>query len=157
MVNPPVPLRLRILRGNPGKRPLRPEPQPAVTECCPEPPSFLSKYAVDEWWRVAPHLHRLGPLTVVDTMPLACYCESYSRWRTAEEALARVTDRDEHMRGLVIKSADGNARRNPLVKIASDASAGMLRGIRIRLEPGCAKPHRGWRRLPAAGQVRWTS
>jgi P27 family predicted phage terminase small subunit len=66
-------------------------------------------------------------LTVVDTMPLACYCQSYSRWREAEEALARIADRDENMRGLVIKSSDGDVRRNPLVKISSDASNDMLK------------------------------
>jgi hypothetical protein len=29
-MNPPIPLQLRILRGNPGKRPLRNEPQPKI-------------------------------------------------------------------------------------------------------------------------------
>jgi hypothetical protein len=53
MVNPPVPLQLRLLRGNPSKRPLRPEPQPEIAADVPDPPPFLSKYAQDEWWRVA--------------------------------------------------------------------------------------------------------
>jgi P27 family predicted phage terminase small subunit len=45
----------------------------------------------------------------------------------AVEALARMADRDENMHGLLVKTTDGNARRNPLVKIAADAAEDMLR------------------------------
>jgi P27 family predicted phage terminase small subunit len=100
---------------------------PEIAKTCPEPPPFLNTYAQDEWWMVAPPLHRLGLLTVVDVASLAAYCQAYGHWRTAEEALARMADRDEHMHGLPIKTVDGNARRNPLVKIASDAAEDMLR------------------------------
>jgi P27 family predicted phage terminase small subunit len=116
-----------MLRGNPGQRKLHPEPVPEIAKTCPEPPSFITGYAADEWWSVAPELHRLGLLTSVDVASLAAYCQAYGHWRTAEEALARMADRDEHMHGLLIKTVDGNARRNPLVKIAADAAEDMLR------------------------------
>jgi hypothetical protein len=48
MPNPPVPFPLKVLRGNPGKRPLPNEPQPARPPTCPEPPAFLAGYAADE-------------------------------------------------------------------------------------------------------------
>jgi P27 family predicted phage terminase small subunit len=116
------------LRGNPSKKKLRPPgPDPALSPKCPEPPSFLSAYACDEWWRVAPELWALGLLTVLDSATLGAYAQAYGRWREAEEALARVADRDEHMHGLLIKTQDGNPRRNPLVKIAADAAADMVR------------------------------
>jgi P27 family predicted phage terminase small subunit len=38
-----------------------------------------------------------------------------------------MSDRDENMHGLLVKTTDGNARRNPLVKIAADAAEDMLR------------------------------
>jgi len=82
-----------------------PGPKPALLPKCPEPPSFLSPYACDEWWRVAPELWALGLLTVLDTGCLAAYCQTYVRWREAEEALARVADRDEQMRGLLMRSS----------------------------------------------------
>jgi P27 family predicted phage terminase small subunit len=127
MSNPPIPLELRRLRGNPGKRPLRNTPEPALLPKCPEPPSFLSPYAQDEWWRVAPELWALGLLTALDTACLGAYCAAYGHWRTAEEALAKMAARDEQTHALMIKTQDGNARRNPLVKIAADAAADMVR------------------------------
>ena len=41
--------------------------------------------------------------------------------------LTKIAARDEATSGLLIKGTDGNARRNPLVKIASDAAEDMLR------------------------------
>jgi phage terminase small subunit len=55
---PPIPLQLRLLRGNPGKRALGAEPEPTVAPACPDPLEHLGAYARDEWWRVAPELHR---------------------------------------------------------------------------------------------------
>jgi P27 family predicted phage terminase small subunit len=65
-------------------------------------------------------LWALGLLSVLDTACLAAYCQTYSRWREAEKALA-------HDGGLLIKTQDGNPRRNPLVKISADAAADMVR------------------------------
>jgi P27 family predicted phage terminase small subunit len=84
------------------------------------------RLASDEWWRVAPELWRIGLLRVTDVAPLAAYCYAYAQWRTAVEALARIAAGDPNMAGLLIKTTDGNPRRNPLVKIASDAAEDML-------------------------------
>jgi P27 family predicted phage terminase small subunit len=111
---PPTPTHLKLIRGNPGKRPIRPEPEPQVPAEVPEPPRFLSGYAADEWWRVAPELHRLGLLSVLDVGPFAAYCVAYHRWRTAEEALASMAEKDALTGGLLVKRADGNAAQNPL-------------------------------------------
>jgi P27 family predicted phage terminase small subunit len=87
----------------------------------------LGRLPADEWWRVAPELHRLGLLTVVDVAPFAAYCVAYSHWRTAEETLARMAERDPINSALLVTSGDGNPRRNPMVKIAADAAADMVR------------------------------
>jgi P27 family predicted phage terminase small subunit len=123
----PPPIPFPLLRGNPGHQKLRSPPEPARSPKCPDPPPFLSAYALDEWWIVAPELHRLGLLTVVDVASLGAYRYAYGQWRMAAEALARMADRDETMHGLLIKTTDGNARRNPLVKVAADAAEDMLR------------------------------
>jgi P27 family predicted phage terminase small subunit len=124
---PPTPTVVKLMRGNPGHQKLRREPEPQIAKTCPKPPPFITGYAADEWWTVAPGLHQLGLLSVVDIASLAAYCYAYGQWRLAAEALARMADRDETMHGLLVKTVDGNARRNPLVKIASDAAEDMLR------------------------------
>jgi P27 family predicted phage terminase small subunit len=88
--------------------------------------ALLSGYAADEWWRVAPELHRLGLLSVLDVSPFAAYCVAYHRWRTAEEALASMAEKDALTGGLLVKRADGNAAQNPLVRVAANAAQAMV-------------------------------
>jgi P27 family predicted phage terminase small subunit len=54
------------------------------------------------------------------------YCCAYARWRTAEELLARMRDSDPQTAGVLIKGHYGDARRNPLIKVAADAAADMM-------------------------------
>jgi P27 family predicted phage terminase small subunit len=58
-------------------------------------------------------------LSVADVVPLAAYCAAYSRWRIAEEALARTGGE------LIIKTRVG-VKQNPLVRIARGAADQML-------------------------------
>ena len=121
---PPTPLPLRLLKGNPQKRPLRREIEPERPAEPPEAPAFLEGFARDEWYRVVGELHRLKLLTILDINPLAAYCTAYARWRTAAQALAKVEQINPAAAaaGLMIKRA-----QNPLVRIASRAEADMLR------------------------------
>jgi P27 family predicted phage terminase small subunit len=114
---PPTPNVIKLLRGNPGRRPIRPEPQPQIPSDPPDPPPFLQGYACDEWHRLAPELHRLGLLTIVDVAPFAAYCQAYARWREAEEALARVAAKDPTGGGLLMRASSGPVP-NPLLKMA---------------------------------------
>jgi P27 family predicted phage terminase small subunit len=127
MPNPPVPFALRVLRGNPGKRPLRPEPQPDQTVDVRQPPPFVVGFAANEWTAVATELHRLGLLTKLDTMPLAAYCMSYASSRTAAETLARMAVNDPITNGQLIKTKYGDAVQNPLVSIARKHAADIVR------------------------------
>ena len=122
-----LPTHLKLLRGNPGKRPIKPEPEPAVPEKLPEPPAFLTEDAVNEWWRVVPELRALGLLTVLDVQPLAAYCVAYAHWIAAEQALAQMAAGDPRFNGLMITGSTGSHLANPLVKIARTAAADMLR------------------------------
>ena len=126
MPNPPVPFALRVLRGNPGKRPLRSEPQPTRPPTCPEPPQFIVSYAADEWWRVAPELHALGLLTRIDVPSLAAYCSAFASWRQASESLARMAANDPVTNGQLIKTKYGDAVQNPLVSIPRKHAANMV-------------------------------
>jgi P27 family predicted phage terminase small subunit len=83
---PPKPTALKVLTGNPGKRPLNDaEPQPSTTP--PKCPSWLSKVAKAEWKKLAPELSRLGLLTIVDEGSLAGYCSALAEFRAATEII----------------------------------------------------------------------
>lgn len=85
---PPKPTKLRVLQGNPSHRPLnRDEPKPASG--LPRCPDWLPETAKAEWRRVARLLRALGVLTRVDADALTVYCQTYARWRAAEEFLAK--------------------------------------------------------------------
>jgi P27 family predicted phage terminase small subunit len=127
MPNPPVPFPLKVLRGNPGKRPMRPEPQPEVAADVPEPPAFITGYAADEWWRSAPELHRLGLLTRIDVPALAAYCHAYGQWRMAAESLAKMQANDPVMNAQIIKTKYGDAAMNPLVSIVRKHAGDVVR------------------------------
>jgi P27 family predicted phage terminase small subunit len=149
MPNPPVPFPLKVLRGNPGKRPMKPEPQPKIAAYVPEPPPFITGYAADEWWRAAPELHRLGLLTQIDVPALAAYCHAFGQWRLAAESLAMMQANDPIMHGMIIKTKYGEAAMNPLVSIARKHAGDVIRyaaefGLtpvaRARLAAGCYAP-----------------
>ena len=85
---PPKPTRLKMLQGNPGKKKLNmyePQPKKEVPRC----PAWLSPGAKTVWRRVVPELKRIGVLTIIDGDALATYCQIYSRWKEAEEFLAK--------------------------------------------------------------------
>src|SRR5262245_17385552 len=128
MPGPPrVPTHLKLLRGNPGHQKLnKNEPVPAQPPEVPGPPGFLTGYGADEWYRVSTELHRLKLLTILDVMPLAAYCTAYQRWRTAEEVLAKMGEKDAATSALLIRGADGAPRQNPMVRIAAAAAADMI-------------------------------
>jgi P27 family predicted phage terminase small subunit len=123
----PTPPYLKLLRGNPGRRPIRPGlavDRPTET---PEPLPFLSPLAAEEWRRLAPSLTRLGVLSFLDHGPFGAYCEAYAAWRSAVEALDRMRARDPQMSGLLVKGDAGNPVVNPLVRIARQSADSMLR------------------------------
>ena len=109
----PVPTRLKILRGNPGKRPLNDqEPIPEKPAKVPRAPRHLRDAAKKEWRRIAPILLDLGILTEIDTVALAAYCEAYASWVDASTSLAKT--------GTIIVAKDtGIVKANPLVNITS--------------------------------------
>lgn len=105
----PKPTHLKLLEGNPGKRPLpknEPKPRPVTPPC----PKWLDTEAKREWRRVSKELERLGLLTIVDRAALAGYCQAYARWKQAEEIL--------DVEGLTFTTPNGYVQQRPEVAIA---------------------------------------
>jgi P27 family predicted phage terminase small subunit len=121
-----MPFELRLLRGNPSKRAMTPSLRVLPPPEPPPPPDFLSPYAVEEWERIAGELHSLRVLTPLDHAVFGAYCEAYSLWRTAGEALAKEAEDDPISHGLIVEGKDGG-KVNLLVSIASSAARDMLR------------------------------
>ena len=87
---PPKPTALKIIAGNPGKKPLpKNEPKPMVE--APVPPKHLSFEARLEWERLAPMLVRLKLLTKLDRAALSAYCQAWGRHVEAEEQIAKAS------------------------------------------------------------------
>jgi P27 family predicted phage terminase small subunit len=87
----PVPTQLKLLRGNPGRRPLPThEPTPALVDVNTAPPAWLDKMARQEWRRVAPLLAKNGLLSELDGNALAAYCVVFAEWRTAARQARRM-------------------------------------------------------------------
>ena len=122
----PKPTHLKLVTGNPGRRPLlagEAQAMPAL----PPPPPHLSDDAKLEWGRVSEEFYNIGLLTSIDRTALAAYCQSYGRWSQAERAIAEMGKRDMLTGGLMIKTSNGNAIQNPLVGTANKAMSDMVR------------------------------
>lgn len=121
----PKPPRLKVIEGNPGKRPIPESPKPPPI--APREPTWsrilhgdaedvrqARRDARAEWRRVVPVLDGLGLLTQVDALTLTDYCVCWARLVQCERALSSE--------GLVVEvwqlDADGETvrtaiRRNP--------------------------------------------
>jgi P27 family predicted phage terminase small subunit len=122
----PKPTHLKLVLGNPGKRPIRGGKDRPETDM-PEPPEHLNADARAEWHRVAHGLYVLRMLETVDRAALGAYCVAYAHWVQAERAIAEMAKQDLLTGALMIKTSNGNAIQNPLVGTAHKAASDMVR------------------------------
>jgi len=138
----PQPTALRILRGNPGRRPLPPdEPAPAPLDAGEAAPDWLADDARAEWARLVPLLTRCGVLTETDRSALTAYCDAWGTWKEASTQIRRF--------GMVLKTKDGKLPVvSPYVRIAHDSLTqmrafliefGMTPSSRVRVHATPAK------------------
>jgi P27 family predicted phage terminase small subunit len=114
----PTPTRLKLLTGNPGKRPLNPdEPRPEVA--APECPQELGPVARQEWDRLVEELVALGLLTNLDRAALAAYCGAYALWADATTNIEKY--------GAMIKSPQGFPIQSPYLAIANRQAEILMR------------------------------
>lgn len=106
----PKPTRLKLIEGNPGRRPINGnEPRPPSEK--PTCPAHLSSTAKAEWKRLAESLNRIGLLTQIDRTALAAYCQSYGRWVEAEKKLAETPS--------ILKTPAGYIQVSPWLTISN--------------------------------------
>ena len=98
---PPKPTHLKLIAGNPGKKPLNtrePKPPTGVPRC----PPWISPEGRQAWNRVADRLKKMRLLTLADGEPLITYAATYARWRECEEFI------EKH--GLTYPTRDGKGK-----------------------------------------------
>lgn len=116
----PKPTNLKVLQGNPGKRPVNTnEPEFESSEELLKPLPHLSTYAKKEWKRLAPLLLKNGLLTEADTATFGAYCQSYHRWVEAEKLI--------RAHGFTTITDKGNVIQRPEVGIANKAMEQMTK------------------------------
>ena len=77
---PPKPTHLKLIDGNPGKRPLNenePKPAPAAASAS-HPPYWLSARAKNFWRKYGPILKRIGLLTEADIPAFILLAEAFA-------------------------------------------------------------------------------
>ena len=138
MGNRPVPTRLKLLRGNPGRRPINAaEPQPA--RGVPAMPAWLAAFpiAVAEWTREAAQLDAMGMLTLADAGALAMRAYVASQL----QALAADVAAEGRVVTLTQLNAKGEAvttttRTNPkCVQLAKLLAEYRAYGVLLGLDP----------------------
>jgi len=102
----PKPTAVKKLEGNPGKRKLNtkePNPGKGMPDC----PAWLLPEAKTEWIRLSDKLNQMRVLTEIDRSAFAAYCQSYARWKEAQEHI--------NSEGATYETENGMQRPNPWV------------------------------------------
>ena len=105
----PKPSVLKLVAGNPGKRPIN-ENEPVFRKIeLPEPPEDMSRAGKIEWRRTGAVLIKSGVLTEGELPAFELYCDAWGFYQKATTAI-----RDD---GLVLKSKSGALRVSPHVLV----------------------------------------
>lgn len=106
----PKPTAVKKLEGNPGKRKLNTR-EPMSDKGIPDCPKWLLPEAKEEWNRLCEKLNQMGVLTDIDRSAFAAYCQSYARWKEAQEHI--------NSEGATYETEKGMQRPNPYVAICN--------------------------------------
>lgn len=103
---------LKLITGNPGRRPLNPKEAkpPAVI---PDPPEMMKGAALDEWKRVTPLLADVGLIAKLDRAIITAYCMAWARWIDCERMLETT--------GLIVKAPNGYPMYSPYLSASNKA------------------------------------
>ena len=113
----PKPTAVKKLEGNPGKRKLNSK-EPVPAKGIPACPDWLMQEAKKEWERLAELMNQMGVLTEVDMAAFAAYCQSYARWKEAQEHITSG--------GSTFETDKGYQQQTPWVGIANTNQKLML-------------------------------
>jgi len=117
----PVPTKLKLLKGNPSKRPIRTdEPQAECIRADLPPPKHLGKLASECWIHMVRMLSEAQVITELDLHGLELYCAAYQNWRHGQQKVIEL--------GSIVKSPkSGYPVQSPYFAIANKAHEQMVK------------------------------
>ena len=111
-----TPTTLKILNGNPGKRPL-PQNEPKPTPIAPARPAWLTGDGRKIWDRLSPQLEKLGLLTSIDGEAFAAACQCWGTYVKTQRYIKSNGFTYEHIN----KAGEVNTTTRPEVYIGQKA------------------------------------
>ena len=108
----PKPTKLKLVTGNPGRRPLN-DREATPRTVIPDPPDMLKDEALAEWRRITVLLAEVGLIAKLDRAVIAGYCQAWARWVECERQLVNT--------GLIIKAPNGFPMYSPYLTAANKA------------------------------------
>lgn len=139
----PKPTVLKLVQGNPGRRPLTLDefrPQAEIPPC----PVHLKGEALAEWERVTGLLHSCGMLSAADRGALAMLCTLWDRYVTAETMIDTARQASPASGGMFMKSPNGFPIQSPWLAVSNKAieqyktmcaEFGLTPSSRVRVTP----------------------
>lgn len=118
------PIPLKVLEGNPGRRPI-PKDAPEFISDMPEPPEYLDDYALEVWNRIGPGLYNLKLLSDYNRELFAAYCEACSDWRAAAEELNELK-KESRLAAMTMTTSNGNIIQHTLIGVKNKARKDMI-------------------------------
>lgn len=115
----PTPNHLKLLNGNPGKRPINLDtfsPIAAIPRC----PAVLKGEARKEWRRITRELHQYNMIAEVDRGLLAMLCTAWGRFVEAELMIEKAAEKGGS--GLFVKTPNGFPVQSPWVAVSNKAT-----------------------------------
>ena len=106
MPNRPTATALKLLKGNPGRRPLN-ALEPEYVAGIPDKPQWLDTYASEEWDRLVGHLNGQRVFTENDLGILVSICIAYEQFRECLAIIKRLG------RSYTVEDMGGNRHYKP--------------------------------------------
>lgn len=137
----PKPNNLKLLTGNPGKRPINVHTFSPASEI-PPCPAVLKGEARKEWKRITEELHQYHMIGKVDRGLLSMLCTTWARYVEAEEMIEKAARNGAS--GLFVKTPNGFPVQSPWVAVSNKAietykglcaEFGLSPAARVRVAP----------------------
>jgi P27 family predicted phage terminase small subunit len=115
----PIPTPLKLITGNPGRRPLNLnefKPDVEIPKC----PPHLTGEARKEYKRITTELVRYGLISKVDKAAIAFYCVNWARHVEAEEMIEKAA-KASNGSGLFVKTPNGFPVQSPWLAVSNKA------------------------------------